>query len=271
MNIKWFGANANNYTVGRSGATIKKIVIHWIVGTLESADATFANPDRKASAHYGIGDTDIHQYVDEKDTAWHASNWILNTESIGIEHEGGWLLQDGTRAKPSEQTHETSAQLVADICRRHSIPIDREHIRLHNESSATTCPGTLDVNKIIERAKVLSTPTPTPTPTPPTVTGDQTKIDLGGLWGVMELQAIRSTLNDQKNNLASSENSCKDRIKQAVDTAIIENDKNWQAKMESANATIEKLKLQTAENIDWKTLMSIAWKKFWIAKKAGGK
>lgn len=147
-------AHVNNYGVGRAGKSVNKIILHWIVGTLESADTTFKNPDRKASAHYGIGDGDIHQYVQEADTAWHASNLTVNRESIGIEHEGGWLLSDGkTRFKPTDKTHETSAKLVADIAKRYNIPLDRDHILPHNKYSSTQCPGTLDIDRIITLAK----------------------------------------------------------------------------------------------------------------------
>ena len=118
MTIKWIGAHANNFEKGRRGKTVNKIILHWIVGTLGSADATFNKADRLASAHYGIGDGDIHQYVQESDTAYHASNITVNTESIGIEHEGGWLLADGNRFTPTEATVQTSINLVADICNR---------------------------------------------------------------------------------------------------------------------------------------------------------
>lgn len=144
-----------NYTKGREGNTIDKIVLHWIVGNLDSCDATFKNPTRKASAHYAIEDTTIHQYVDEADTAWHAGNWSCNTQSIGIEHSGGELLADGkTRRKPSEATHRTSALLVKQLCKKYNIPIDRKHILKHSEVSdkATSCPGTLDIDYIIKLA-----------------------------------------------------------------------------------------------------------------------
>src|SRR3990167_6766036 len=148
--MKFIPAHSNNFMVGRNGTTIDKIVMHWIVGTLESADATFKNPDREASAHYGIGDGDIHQYVKEEDTAWHASNLTVNRESIGIEHEGGWLLADKVnRFIPTELTNQTSVKLVRDICKRYSIPIDKDHIFPHSKFSNTQCPGFLDVDRII--------------------------------------------------------------------------------------------------------------------------
>ena len=130
---------------------MKYVVVHWVVGTLESADATFAKADRIASAHYGIGDTDIHQYVQESDTAYHASNITVNTESIGIEHEGGWLLADKVnRFIPTEATVQTSIELVTDICRRYGIPADKDHIKRHSDIKATECPGSLPVERIIE-------------------------------------------------------------------------------------------------------------------------
>jgi N-acetyl-anhydromuramyl-L-alanine amidase AmpD len=196
MDIKWIGANANNFGVGRNGLKVNKIVMHWIVGTLASSDATFNSPTRLASAHYGVGPNEVHQYVKEVDTAWHASNLTVNRESIGIEHEGGKLLSDGTREVPSEATLKRSAELIADICKRYNLPIDRNTIHVHNEYKATTCPGTLDVGKIIELAKAINAPIPIPQP----VITDQTKIPQ---IDNMEVQAIRSKLNDQNNQINS--------------------------------------------------------------------
>src|SRR3990167_8580719 len=157
MTITQVPAHPNNYGLGRVGKTPNKIIVHWIVGTLQSADATFKNPDRLASAHYGIENGIIHQYVKEEDTAWHASNLTINRESIGIEHSGGWDLGNGQRAKPTEETHKTSALLIADICKRYSIPIDKDHILPHNNFSATQCPGSLDIDKLISLAKGVDT------------------------------------------------------------------------------------------------------------------
>ena len=148
MTIKWLGANSNNFQVGRSGNKIDKVVLHWIVGKLAAADSTFQNPERIASAHYGIGHTEVHQYVREEDTAYHAGNLTVNRQSIGIEHEGGPDLPI------SEDTHKTSIELVTDICRRYNIPADRQHILKHSEIKATQCPGTLDIDRIIREVQI---------------------------------------------------------------------------------------------------------------------
>ncbi len=155
MDIKWIGAHPNNYGVGRAGSKVEKVVLHWIVGKLSAADITFQNPDRIASAHYGIGHTVIHQYVKEEDTAYHAGNLTVNRQSIGIEHEGGPDLPI------SEDTHKTSIKLVADICRRYGIPADRQHILKHSEIKATQCPGTLDIDRIVREVQALLAVPPT--------------------------------------------------------------------------------------------------------------
>lgn len=150
MNIKWIGAHSNNYEAGRKGQKITKVVLHWIVGKLSAADATFQDPTRVASAHYGIGPSEIHQYVKEEDTAYHAGNLTVNRQSIGIEHQGGPDIPI------TEDTYKQSIELVADICKRYGIPADREHILKHKEIKATQCPGTLDVDRIVnDVAKIL--------------------------------------------------------------------------------------------------------------------
>ena len=145
MNIKWIGSP--NYSGKEYRLPIKYVVIHWIVGNLASADAVFQNDERDTSAHYGIEDGTIHQYVKEEDVAWHAGNWAINQASIGIEHSAS------PERNASEQTYITSAQLVREICERYNIPIDSEHIVPHNKYKATQCPGSIDLTKIINLAR----------------------------------------------------------------------------------------------------------------------
>jgi hypothetical protein len=262
MDIKWIPADSSNFTVGRGSKKVNKIVMHWIVGTLESADATFANPDRDASAHYGIGDEEIHQWVKEEDTAWHASNWGVNQESIGIEHEGGWLLEDGTRKKPSDKTHETSAKLIADICNRYSLPIDRTTIHAHNEYSNTQCPGSLDIDRIINLARDQITANPI------IVTDPKQKIEIGSDWGVQELQAVRSIMSDQKRDLIACQENCSGTLKEAIDKALAENDVNWQNQFESAKLNYEnriQALIKKNKDIAWPDLIAII-----LAKLKGG-
>jgi hypothetical protein len=179
---KWIGCHSNNFWVGREGQKVSLLVLHWMAGNLDSCDKTFQDGRRQASAHYGIGQTEVHQYVKESDTAYHAGVWDINTQSIGIEHEGGPDLPI------TEAVYKQSCELVADLCKRYGIPCDSDHIKRHRDYKATQCPGTLDVERIIRDAGVLLTK-------PQEIT-DQTKINIGGEFGVLEVQAIRSKLND---------------------------------------------------------------------------
>lgn len=145
MNIQWIGSP--NYTQGRS-QPITKIVIHWMAGTLAATDAVFqqnAGTDRATSAHYGIENGIIHQYVKDSDTAYHAVS--ANPYSIGIEHSAA----PGRPA--SDATINTSAQLIAQLCKTHNIPIDNTHIIPHSQVVATQCPGTIPIDVIISKAK----------------------------------------------------------------------------------------------------------------------
>ncbi|MFZ2882444.1 MAG: N-acetylmuramoyl-L-alanine amidase [Candidatus Moraniibacteriota bacterium] len=153
MNIKWIGANGNNFGVGRSGTKIDMVILHWIAGTLKSCDATFQSPTRLASAHYGVGNLEIHQYVKEEDTAWHAGNLAINKRSIGIENEGSPTITI------TDATYNTLSGLLKDICSRYGIPLDREHIKGHKEVSLkpTACPGDLDIDRVITLAKGTNT------------------------------------------------------------------------------------------------------------------
>lgn len=164
MNITYLSADPTKYEKGRRGNQPKYIIIHTVVGSLDSAVHEFQNVQngRMVSAHYICGnDGRIAQSVKEEDTAYHAGNFSMNLQSIGIEHEDN--------AQPNsprpDSLYETSAELIADICKRNNIPIAREFIRKHNEvpnpndaskTVATSCPGTLDIDRLVSRAQQIA-------------------------------------------------------------------------------------------------------------------
>lgn len=112
--IIWKGS-PNHYT-GRQGYGVTHITLHIMVGYLAGTDATFANSDSQASAHYGIGSTgEIHQYVSERDGSYSDANYMSNCSTISIEHEGG--MSDG--AVCAQACIDASARLCADIARRY--------------------------------------------------------------------------------------------------------------------------------------------------------
>jgi len=137
-----------NYTHGRDGKKVEILVLHWFgIGTIDSAINSFKNPERQASAHYLVSDNRIVQMVDENDTAWHCGVFNMNQKSIGIENDAN------PNKTLSEESYQTTGRLIKKICQRHNIPIDREHIKGHREIKSTQCPGTIDIDKLINIAK----------------------------------------------------------------------------------------------------------------------
>lgn len=157
----WIGSP--NYTEGRGGYRVLGVIIHWMAGNLASTDSVFQDRNRNTSATYGVEDGNVHQYVKEENTAYHAGNWIVNQQTIGIEHSA----QPGRAA--SDATYEASAQLIAAAAKRWGFAVNSSTVRPHSAIVATACPGTMDVGRLIRRANEIiggATPAPTPTPAP---------------------------------------------------------------------------------------------------------
>ena len=163
MSIQKIGCAFENFRRGRpAGLHPAAIVIHIIVGSLKSADATFNDPKSNVSAHYGVGKSgEIHQYVEEDDTAFHAGivdrpTWRLiqpgvnpNFYTVGIEHEG--LPED----EWTDPMYAASASLIGEISSGGTrIPLDRDHVIMHREIRASkTCPGSkVDMERLIREA-----------------------------------------------------------------------------------------------------------------------
>jgi N-acetylmuramoyl-L-alanine amidase len=169
IDIQWTGCSERNFRAGRpEGFSPTAIVIHISDGCLASADAWFHNPEARVSAHYIVAKNGtIHQYVKEEDTAYHTGapvnpTWKLlrpgvnaNWYTIGIEHEG----------KPEDawgdEQYQASAELVADIARRWSIPVDADHIVLHREIHGDrSCPGFVFDRETLLAKSIESLPNP---------------------------------------------------------------------------------------------------------------
>ena len=101
---RFYPANENNFSYGRSGYNIQKITIHHTAGVMsaESIGNLWQNPNRETSSNYGIGvNGEIMCYVDENNTSYCDSNWISNCTSITIENSndstgGEWHVGDET-------------------------------------------------------------------------------------------------------------------------------------------------------------------------------
>ena len=181
MTTRVWIANESNYTRGRGGYNVNGIVIHHAVTTdINVIGRVFEQYGRGGSAHYGVGGREVHQYVDEIDTAWHCSNWWGNQNTIGIETVNSAL---GGDYPVSDETLETLCQLVADIARRYNLgrlyinpSEDCPKLSGHRDwqGAATACPGDYlyaRLQYIADRANDINyppapAPAPTPEPTP---------------------------------------------------------------------------------------------------------
>ena len=250
------------YTAGRQGAKITDIVLHWMAGTLASTDAEFTGGTRRVSAHYGIEDGVVHQYVDDADTAWHAGNWGENLRSIGIEHSA-------TPTRPaSPETIATSVALIIALC--HRFGIDPSNIYPHNKFFPTACPGTLPLAEIVARVRVALSEPAAPIPpvpaAPPVSTRNiamvkaiQTavRVTVDGAWGDETSRAgtavIRRVLTFVK------------YLQARVGTVV---DGVWGPRSEAARiATVKQI--QSAINVTpdglWGPLSQAAWNRAYAA------
>lgn len=109
--------------------TVTTVVIHTMEipersGAARRCAAWFASEVSEVSAHYCVDADEIVQCVDEADIAWHARGG--NTASIGIELAGYARQTAAEWADPtSAPILARAAELVADICSRHAIPVRR--------------------------------------------------------------------------------------------------------------------------------------------------
>ncbi len=117
------------------------IVIHHTGGNDIDASAEQIHGWHKNQGWAGIG----YHYVIRKNGTIERGRpeWAIgshaygeNSHTIGIHISG-----DFEQAEPTVEQVENCAELIADICTRYGIPIDRAHIVGHGELMSTSCPG----------------------------------------------------------------------------------------------------------------------------------
>lgn len=162
--------HSKNFTKGRHGPyPIDVIVVHVMEGSEPASQEWFENEASDVSSNYGIDETGrIEKYVEEWDTAWAqgrvdkpSAKLVLarpdanpNTYCISIEHAGSGK----NPLTPAQKA--ASVALIQEICKRRSIPIDRDHIIGHHEIySKKTCPGAIDVTELVQLAKGVASET----------------------------------------------------------------------------------------------------------------
>lgn len=159
--------NSPNFTSGRQGKKIDKIVIHWW-GDPNTKPSTLGvvnvlcNPSRQASAHFVVSGTnrEVYQIVNDKDTAWHAGDWNTNLTSLGIECDPRCRNED----------YDVIAEVIADLWKYYGkLPLYP-----HKKFMATRCPGNYDLNRLAKLAEEKLNPKPKPN----IVTKEETKTEV---------------------------------------------------------------------------------------------
>ena len=148
------------------------LVYHETDGTADSTFKTFTNPATEVSAHFLIlrlGET--WQFVDPDECAygngiiWQPTSELVlerlpnipklygvNDFTISIEHES----VDDTF---TEEQYQASAKLTDYLTKLYDIPLDRKHLIRHNEiRKSKSCPGKLNVDRIIRMVLEIRSP-----------------------------------------------------------------------------------------------------------------
>ncbi len=154
----------------RGGSVPTYIVLHHMastgfVGVLNS----WHTGAKQGSANYAISNEgEVVGVVPEGYRSWSLSDapWDSRSITFEIENEvygGSWPV--------SAAAQEATAKVVSDLSRRYGIPLDRSRVLGHREvytrhrgSYATACPGGLDMDWIVARARHLLGQGPTPEP-----------------------------------------------------------------------------------------------------------
>lgn len=187
---KWIGSPNFNYRTPRPATERPThVTMHWMAGTLAGTDSTFQDAQRGSAATYGIGQTEIHQYVREQDYQQADGNTFSNRYGISIEHEAG------PGAPATQAVKDLSALLLVDIAKRNgweryalgSKDMTAEQVTAyaaanpkvgllfwHSKWVDTTCPGTLPYAEILAAAnhKLI----PDVDPAADTITVDKSKL-----------------------------------------------------------------------------------------------
>lgn len=132
-----------NYTRGRSGVAVDRVIVHQTDGQprLDRAVEHLRNPSptgSPVSAHFLVGQAgEVVQLVDTEDTAWHCSGW--NKRSVGIEHVArtpGELGKDDRGLPLTVAQLTASARLVGWLLAQLGLPLDA--VVPHCSSPVTT-------------------------------------------------------------------------------------------------------------------------------------
>jgi len=152
MEIKQILAHQSNYNKGRK-QPIQFIVVHYTANNWDTAQGNgnyFGQPNRNASAHYFVDESNIVQSVKDTDTAWHcgAKSYkhpkCRNDNSIGVEMCSE--KDDKGQYYINEQTQNTAIKLIKVLMEKYNIPI--ENVLRHYDVTGKMCPEPFVRNEV---------------------------------------------------------------------------------------------------------------------------
>ena len=132
--------------------------------SVETLGEIFANPNREASANYGIGnDGRIAMFVEEKNRSWCTSSSAVDNRAVTIEVSNS---STGGNWPVSDKAFNALIDLVTDICKRNNIKeikwkndrnlvnkVDQQNLVAHQFVAPTACPGPYLLSKFSEIAR----------------------------------------------------------------------------------------------------------------------
>lgn len=123
------------------GNDIRYIVIHDTEENYRNTVRLFTDPNTCCTANYVVDGADgtafpmVSQFVFNHDISYQAGNHYYNDHGIGIEHIGYGAYPAGMY---TPAMYDASAQLVAYLCWKYAIPLDRAHILGHGNLPGPT-------------------------------------------------------------------------------------------------------------------------------------
>lgn len=123
------------------GTDIRYIIIHDTEENYRNTVRLFTDPNTCCTANYVVDGADgaafptVSQFVFNHDIAYQAGNHYYNDHGIGIEHIG-YGAYPAMMYTPA--MYDASAQLVAYLCWKYAIPLDRAHILGHGNLPGPT-------------------------------------------------------------------------------------------------------------------------------------
>ena len=150
----------SNQRSSRGGARIDRIILHHQASTNDDATIDLMVSGRKqVSSNYTVSNEGrATLVVPEEYRAWTSSSahWDGRAITFEIENESsnGWTV--------SSTAHEKVARICADVAIRYGFPLNRDTVIGHRElytrygaSYATACPGSLNMDWIVNRANQI--------------------------------------------------------------------------------------------------------------------